>query len=180
MRERAKRERDSKSALWKLVLDYGGNFQVINKTLDSVVSGQFVWRLPNVSAWGGVPVVMPQERWMMDAVQQSYATSSSALMAPGRRAPAPHADLVTERWHSNSTFSLFFLYAPPYSFSLPHSQWDSWIYSRHPRWLLCGAEQSILQPTGLLCKVVHQIQMTETQGDDSRGCWSKIAHLEAC
>lgn len=123
----------------------------------------------------------PRERWMMDAVQESYATASPALMAPGRYAPAPHADLVnrgmTQRFYI-LTFFFFFLHSL-YSFSLPHSQWDSWIYSATSSLALCCAEQSILQPMGLLYKVLHQIQMTDARANHSRRSWSKMAHLGA-
>lgn len=107
-------------------------------------------------------------RWMMDAMQESYATASSALMAPGRYTPAPRADLVAEGWHSDSTFSVL---RSLYPFSLPHSQWDSWIYSAISSLALCCAEQSILQQTGLLYRVLHQLQMRDRQATRSgRSC----------
>lgn len=75
-------------------------------------------------------------------------------------------------WHSDSTLSLL---RSLYPFSLPRSQWDSWIYSTISSLALCCAEQSILQQTGPLYKVLHQLQMRDRLG----GAWdSNIGHTE--
>lgn len=76
----------------------------------------------------------------------------------------PRADLVAEGWHSNSTFSVL---RSLYPFSLPHSQWDSWIYSAISSLALCCAEQSVLQQTGLLYRDLHQLQTRDRQATHS-------------
>lgn len=124
--------------------------------INNLLAGVCVYEGTRATRWG---------RWMMDAMQESYETASSGLMASGRYTPAPRADLVVEGWHSDSTFSVL---RSLYPFSLPHSQWDSWIYSAISSLALCCAEQSILQQTGLLYRVLHQLQMRDRQATHSR------------
>lgn len=90
----------------------------------------------------------------MDDWQKSYEIALSAHMASGRYTSITNADLVAE----DDTAIPHFCTLYTHFLSLTHNA-DSWIYSTISSLALCCAEQSILQQTGPLYRVLHQLPM---------------------
>lgn len=91
---------------------------------------------------------------MIGAWQESQAIAPSALIASGRYTPVPNADLVAE----DDTAILHPRFCALYTHFLFHTHnEDSWIYSTISSLALCCAEQSILQQTAPLYRVLHPL-----------------------